>query len=108
MNEKGNVGKPLFENVFGENNTIKVLDFLFMGDDFDFTLTHIHKGTGLSRTAVRNAIVALLKSELVEKSREDDKSKYYKVNKKSNKYKVLQNLYKQIMSDVISSWTIFL
>jgi len=96
------IGKPLFENVFGENNTIKVLDFLFMGGNFDFTLTHIHKGTGLSRTAVRNAVENLEKQDLIEQSRKDNKSKYYKINKHNNKYCLLDMLYKKIKSEVIA------
>jgi len=96
-------GKPLFENIFGENNTIKVLDFLFMGKDFDFTLTHIHNGTGLSRTAVRNAISNLKEKDLVVLSREDEKSKYFKINKKSNKFSLLNSLYNKLINDVISS-----
>lgn len=97
------IGKPLFENIFGENNTIKVLDFLYMGNDFDFTLTHIHNGTGLSRTAVRNAIEFLLNNKLAIESRQDDKSKYYKINKQSNKYKLLKSLYKTIQKEVLAS-----
>ena len=96
-------GKPLFENIFGENNTIKVLDFLIMGHNFDFTLTQISNGTGLSRTAIRNALKALSKVGLVEESREDQKSKYYKLNKKSNKFKILNKLQKRIMADIISA-----
>ena len=96
-------GKPLFENIFGENNTIKVLDFLIMGHNFDFTLTQLRKGTGLSRTAIRNALENLIKVGLVEKSREDTKSKYYKINKKSNKFKALDKLQKRIMADIISA-----
>jgi len=38
MEKKMKIGKPLFANIFGENNNIKVLDFLFMGKEFDFTL----------------------------------------------------------------------
>jgi len=103
MSDEIKIGKPLFENVFGENNTIRVLDFLFMGKDFDFTLTHISNGTKLSRTAVRNAIRDLSSKELVIKSREDKKSNYYKINKGNNKYKILETIYKKIMQDVISS-----
>lgn len=96
-------GRPLFENIFGENNTIKVLDFLFMGKEFDFTLTHISNGTELSRTAVRNAINELLSKDMVIESREDQKSKYYKINKKENKFKILESLYKKLQTEVIAA-----
>lgn len=100
---KMHIGKPLFGNVFGDNNTIKVLDFLFMGKDLDFTLTHIHNGTGLSRTAIRNALEQLLNNELVEKSREDEKSKYYRISRNNKKFKILENLYNQIMKEIIAN-----
>ena len=94
-------GKPLFENLFGENNIIKVLDFIYMGKDFDFTLTHISNGTGLSRTAIRNAIDFLLENKLAEISREDDKSTYYRINKNSDKYKLLESLYNKVREEII-------
>ena len=97
------MGKPLLVNLFGENNTVKVLDFLLKGKDFDFTLTHIHNGTGLSRTAVRNAIENLNEIDVVEISRKDSKSTYYKINKKSDKYHILETLHRKLMKDVICS-----
>jgi len=101
MRGKIMLGKPLFENIFGENNVIKVLDFLYQGKDFDFTLTHISNGTGLSRTAVRNAIGFLLNNQSAEVSREDDKSAYYRINKHSDKYKLLESLYNKVKREVI-------
>ncbi len=99
----GKLGRPLLENIFGENNNIKVLDFLLMGKDFDFTLTQIHYGTGLSRTAIRNALDKLVKAGVVEVSRSDKKSSYFKINKHSDKYNLLEQLYKNIMADVIAA-----
>ena len=100
---KMKIGKPLFENIFGENNTIKVLDFLFLGKEFDFTITQISKGTGLSRTAVRNAIDNLLNYKMVEQSREDDKSKYFKINTQNNKFSLLDELYNKLKMDIVLS-----
>lgn len=94
-------GKPLLENLFGENNIIKVVNFLYMGKDFDFTLTHISNGTGLSRTAVRNAVHFLLGNKLAQISRTDDQSSYYKINKHSDKYKLLGSLYNIVKKEVI-------
>lgn len=94
-------GKPLLVNIFGENNTIKVLDFLIMGKDFDFTITHIGNGTGLSRTAVRNSLLKLTDINIVEKSRSDDKSDYFRINKKNNKFIILNELYERVMADVV-------
>ena len=103
MKQKLLLGKPLFENVFGTNNTIKVLDFFFMGRNFDFTITHVHKGTELSRTAVRKAIKDLLNKELITISRKDDKSSYYSINKNNNKFNLLNLIYKKIQQDIIKS-----
>ena len=96
------IGKPLFSEIFGENSTIKVIDFLFMGREFDFTLTHISNGTDLSRTAVRRAIEELLENDLVIKSREDKKSKYYKINKNNSKYFLLEQLYEKITDEILN------
>lgn len=94
------VVKPLFENVFGENNTIKVLDFFLMGKDFDFTLSQIAIGTDLSRTAVRNAISELLDKKMIVVSREDVKSTYYRINKEDKKFELLTKLYKELKKEV--------
>lgn len=103
MKEKLVVGKPLFGNIFGETKVLKVLDFLFMGKDFDFTLTQIHNGTGLSRTAIRNALEELLKIKIIEKSREDEKSKYYRINKNNEKFNLLNLLYMKLTNEIINS-----
>ena len=95
-------GKPLFENIFGENNTIKVLDFLVMGKDFDFTLSHIAKGTGISRTAVRKAITEFVDKGIVIVSRQEGISVYYKINKNDHKYSLLNSLYKLVQNEVIA------
>ncbi|MCK5107184.1 MAG: winged helix-turn-helix transcriptional regulator [Nanoarchaeota archaeon] len=95
------VGKPLFENIFGEGSVIKVLDFLVMGKNFDFTLSHISNGTGLSRTAVRNSINDLIERGIVMVSREVGKSKYYAINKIDKKFNILERLYKLIEKEVI-------
>lgn len=96
-------GKALLENIFGENNTLKVLDFLLMGKDFDFTISHIHNGVDISRTAVRNALKQLLDRDIAIVSREDEKSKYYKINKSSNKFKLLEGLYEEISQEVMAT-----
>ena len=95
-------GKPLFENIFGENTTVKVLDFLVMGKNFDFTLSHISNGTNLSRTAVRKAINELINRKIVKISRTIGTSAYYQINKDSKKYPLLTELYKLIQADIIS------
>ena len=95
------IGKALFSNIFGENNSIKVLDFLFMGKDYDFTLTHISNGTGLSRTAVRNSIEKQIEEGLIKVTRDDGKSKFYAIDKQSNKYKILNSLYEKIKKEII-------
>lgn len=95
------LGKPLLENVFGRNNTIRVLDFLVMGREFDFTLSQIESGTGLSRTAIRRAIRNLSKVDVIEQSREDKKSAYFRINKKSNKYKLIKAIYNKVIGNII-------
>ena len=97
------IGKPLFENIFGENTIIKVIDFLYMGKDFDFTLTHISNGTGLSRTAVRKSLNFLLENGLAKVSREDTKSTYYCINKKNDKYNLLESLYNKVKKEIVTA-----
>jgi DNA-binding transcriptional ArsR family regulator len=101
ITKKKIIGKPLFENIFGENNTIKVLDFLLMGKDFDFTLSQIASGTQLSRTAVRNAVEELINNGLIVVSRRDVKSAYYKINRETEKFSLLNKLYRVIQREII-------
>ncbi|MFT4326188.1 MAG: helix-turn-helix domain-containing protein [Candidatus Woesearchaeota archaeon] len=97
----GQTGKALFSNIFGENTPIKIIDFLMMGNNFDFTLSHISNGIGVSRTSVRNSINQLIETGIVEISRVDNKSTYYRIRKEDSKYPLLEDLYNKLQKEVL-------
>ena len=95
-------GRPLLSLVFGESNKLKIIDFFLMGKEYDFTLSHISFGTGLSRTAVRNGISDLVKKKVVVMSRKDKKSVYYRINRENIKYQIINDLYSKLVSENLS------
>ncbi len=103
--KKKQIGKALFSNVFGENTEIKLIDFFVGFKDFDFTLTQLENGIGISRASIRPKLKEMVERGVVEISRQDDKSTYYRINKADEKYKILQKLQKAIEKEVIGEET---
>jgi len=96
MENKIKTGKPLLLNLFGENKSIEVMDFLLMGKGYDFTISHISKGSGVSRTVVYKTISSLKDVGIIEETRE----KYYRLKNENSKVKHLVKLYKELQEEI--------
>ncbi|HLC31123.1 MAG TPA: hypothetical protein VJK51_00490 [Candidatus Nanoarchaeia archaeon] len=66
--------------VFGNNPTIKVLDFLLTFADFDYPLTEIAKNSGVSYSTLQTFWHKLERNAIVLKTRRVGKSDLYKLN----------------------------
>ena len=80
------IGKNRIENnsflieVFGNNPTIKVLDFLITFADFDYPLTEIAKNSGVGYSTMQTFWYKLEKNNIVIKTRRVGKSDLFKLN----------------------------
>ena|SRR3989344_2642271 len=66
--------------VFGNNPTIKVLDFLITFSDFDYPLTEIAKNSRVSYSTMQTFWYKLEKNNIVIKTRRVGKSDLFKLN----------------------------
>lgn len=75
--------ETIFVEVFGNNPTIKVLDFLITFQLFDYPLTEIAKNSGVSYSTLQTFWDSLVRNKIVIKTRRVGKSDLYKLNTKN-------------------------
>ena len=75
------VGKSVFLKTFGDSPINKVLDFLVVFDEFDYSIADIaeHSGTGYS--TLKQLIKDLKDRKIVVQTRVSGKNKMYRINK---------------------------
>lgn len=91
-NKNGLDNDSVLVEVFGNNPTIKVLDFLITFADFDYPLTEIAKNSGVSYSTMQVFWHKLERNNLVIKTRRVGKSDMYKLNTKNSAVKELIRL----------------
>ena len=78
--KNGLENNSILVEVFGNNPTIKVLDFLITFADFDYPLTEIAKNSGVSYSTMQTFWHKLEINNIVIKTRRVGKSDMYKLN----------------------------
>ncbi|MBI2672001.1 winged helix-turn-helix transcriptional regulator [Candidatus Woesearchaeota archaeon] len=73
--------KSIFLEIFGDSPKNKILDFLVVFDEFDYSLTDIAKYAGVSYSTIQLIWDDLEKTGIVKQSRIVGKAKMYKINK---------------------------
>lgn len=91
-NKNGLDNDSVLVEVFGNNPTIKVLDFLITFADFDYPLTEIAKNSGISYSTMQTFWHKLESNNLVTKTRRVGKSDMYKLNTNNPAVKELMRL----------------
>lgn len=72
--------KSVFVEYFGDYPLIRVLDFLILGRDMDYSMTEIAKNAGVGWTAFSEIWPQLIKKEIVILTRKIGNAKLYKLN----------------------------
>lgn len=72
--------KTAFIELFGENPVFKVLDFLIVHDEFDYSMTDIAKFSGVGYSTLKLFWPRLEKADIVKCTRVVGKAKMYKLN----------------------------
>ncbi len=80
INKNGLDNDSVLVEVFGNNPTIKVLDFLITFADFDYPLTEIAKNSGVSYSTMQTFWHKLEDNNIIVKTRRVGKSDLYKLN----------------------------
>tara|TARA_Y100000294_G_scaffold175922_1_gene197105 strand:- start:59 stop:382 length:324 start_codon:yes stop_codon:yes gene_type:complete len=88
--------KSVFVEYFGDYPLIRVLDFLILGRDMDYSMTEIAKNSGVGWTAFSEIWPQLTKKEIVLFTRKIGNAKLYRLNTKNSWVKELIRMDKVI------------
>jgi len=87
---------PTLQKIFGDSAIAKLLDFLTLYRDFDYSKTEISRNSGVSWKTLFRVWPILEKYDLVTKTRQIGRAALYKLNTENPIAKALQELALQI------------
>jgi len=91
---------PVFCEFLGNTPRLRILDHLINGRPFDYNITDIAEGAKVNRTQVYSEIPALIKEGVIFHTRMVGASKFYQINKDSEKAKALIKIYLLLLDEV--------
>jgi len=90
-----------FLKVMGDSPTNKVLDFMIVFSNFDYSLTDIANNSGVAYSTLMLFWKKLERYRIVEFTRKVGKAKMYKLNKENPAVKQLVRLHKTIVKSEV-------
>ncbi len=72
--------KTIFLETFGDSPILKVLDFLVVNEDFDYSMTDISAYSGIGYSTLKLFWNKLEKNNIIKQTRIVGKAKMYKLN----------------------------
>ena len=72
--------KSVFLDIFGDSPVLRVLDFLVVNEDFDYSMTDIANLSGIGYSTLKLFWIKLEKQKIVKQERFVGKAKMYKLN----------------------------
>jgi len=88
--------ESIFLEFMGNSPNAKILQFLIEGRHFDYSLTDIANNSGISWRTLHKIFPKLLKNQIVTLTREIDREKLFKINRKNQ----IANLFIQIYDKI--------
>ena len=85
--------KTVFLKIFGNSPVLKVLDFLVVNEDFDYSMTDIAKLSGVGYATLKLFWGTLEKNSIVANTRSVGKAKMFKLNLNNPVVKKLREFY---------------
>ena len=85
--------KTAFLEIFGASPELKVLDFLIVNEDFDYSMTDIAEQSEVGYSTLKLFWNRLEKEGIVTKTRTVGKAKLYKLNMKNSIVKRFRDFY---------------
>ncbi len=74
------MGKSTYLEIFGDSPTNKVIDFLVVFDQFDYSMADISENAEVGYSTLKELIPLLEKKNIIIKTRVSGKSSMYKIN----------------------------
>ena len=90
------MNKTIFLQVFGDSPTLRVLDFLIVNEDFDYSMTDIADYSRVGYSTLKLFWGKLEKSNIVVQTRIVGKAKMYKLNTANLIVKKFRDFYWEI------------
>ncbi len=72
--------ESIFVEYFGDTPLVRIINFLILGKDFDYSMTEIAEGAGVGWTSFTRAWKTLLENNAVIPTREIGRAKLFKLN----------------------------
>ena len=91
-----NTENSIFLDVFGDSPLLRVLDFLVVNEDFDYSMTDIAKLSGIGYSTLKLFWDKFEKNAIVVNTREVGKAKMYKLNYSNPAVKKFRGFYWEI------------
>ena len=89
--------ESIFAEYFGDTPTVRILNFLILGKDFDYSMTDIAEGSYVGWTSFTRAWKALEKQKVVVHTRNIGRAKLYKLNIQDQTVQKLVRLHWEII-----------
>lgn len=91
------MGESIFEDYFGDTPTVRVLNFLVLGKDFDYSMTEIAEGAKVGWTSFSRVWKELEMRNVVVHTRDIGRARLYKLNMEDPTVQKLVRLHWEII-----------
>ncbi len=95
------MGKSAYLELFGESPTNKVMDFLIVFDQFDYSMVDISENAEVGYSTLKELIPELEKKKIIVKTRVSGKSNMYKINKNNPAVKRFIDFYWDLANQAV-------
>src|SRR3989344_6506146 len=96
-----NTENSIFLDVFGDSPLLRVLDFLVVNEDFDYSMTDIAKLSGVGYSTLKLFWPRLEREHIVQQVRVVGKAKLYKLNLTNPLVRKFRDFYWSISTDAV-------
>ena len=93
--------KTAFLQVFGNSPVLRVLDFLIVNEDFDYSITYIADYSGVGYSTLKLFWKKLEEAQIVKQTRVVGKAKMYKLNFNNPVVKKFRDFYWETTKHVV-------
>jgi len=100
MNEKTNE-KTVFLRIFGTSPLMKILDFLVVNEDFDYSMKDIAKLSGIGYATLKLIWPKLEVNSIIKQTRLVGKAKMFKLNMENPIMKNFREFYWQVTKQIV-------
>ena len=93
--------KTAFLQIFGESPILRVLDFLIVNEDFDYSMTDIAAQSGVGYSTLKLFWKRLEESRIIKQTRAVGKAKMYRLNFDNPVVKKFRDFYWETTKQVV-------